>query len=100
MDEDFKCSICRMEYDLDSIRMLSCHHTLCIDCLRETIEMAVSPENTEGLVQKLKCPERGCQGVIDKFVISSNTPGLFEQYSSLVVGRGLIDAVKEDEVLL
>lgn len=100
MEEEFNCPVCRMSWDIDNVRMLACEHTLCMECLEGTLEQALSPDNKEGPLQKLKCPLKFCSGKIDKFIIRENFPHLFEKYSRVMSGRALIDCMKEDEALL
>ena len=71
-----------------------------MECLEGTITEALSPNNKEGLLLKLKCPSKLCNGKIDKFIIMQNFPDLFEAYSSAISGRALVDCMKEDELLL
>lgn len=100
MEEEFQCPVCRLGWDIDSVRMLECQHTVCMDCLEGTLIQALSPENTEGVIQKLKCPHKWCPGKIDKFIVMQNFPKLFEAYSRALSGRALIDCMKEDELIL
>jgi len=100
MEEEFYCPVCRMRWDMDSVRMLKCEHTICMDCLEGTLIEALSPDNKEGALQKLKCPHQSCSGKIDKFIVLNNFPDQFENYSRVMSGRALMNCMKEDEVLL
>ena len=96
-DDTFPCLLERVNCPRSEIRMLACHHTLCIGCLEGTVTEAL---NCKDVIAKLKCPYAGCDGKIDKFMIMTNLPHLFDQYSDAVSGKALIDCMKPDEVLL
>ena len=101
MEKEFHCEVCKGDWDIDSIRMLTCRHVICVDCLKDIVEAAIGPDNQEGVVQKMRCPiKKNCEGKIDRFIVSKNFPELFEAYSAAMAGRGLINAMKDNEVLL
>ena len=57
----FTCGICLEEYHADDpafrVKMLSCEHTFCEDCFRETFRAMIEDQNR---AHQLMCPEAGC----------------------------------------
>lgn len=93
----FRCEVERIELDMDQVRMLSCHHTFCTDCLHLQIEDAVNSDDT---YMKLKCTMKGCNGFIDRHIVKRNFPGLFKQYSAKMNLHLLVSKLGPGEKLL